>query len=73
VLNYGLWVKGDKHIFELVLDKKYDEKKRFENDATKAQGQRRDLQKILPAAYVKKDGSIKNPAFVARLVSSIAS
>ncbi|KAJ7851280.1 hypothetical protein B0H14DRAFT_2355356 [Mycena olivaceomarginata] len=51
VINWGLWVKGNAHIFEEAFDPAYDEKKRFETSATKIQGQLRDIEKLLPDGY----------------------
>ncbi|KAJ7114379.1 hypothetical protein C8R44DRAFT_630086, partial [Mycena epipterygia] len=49
VLNYGLWVKGNTHMFDVTLDPTYDDKKRFETAANKVQvGQLREIEKILP-------------------------
>ncbi|KAJ6451400.1 hypothetical protein C8R45DRAFT_848437 [Mycena sanguinolenta] len=48
VLNYGLWIKGKAHIFDVKLDAKYDEKKRFDTAANKIQGQLREIEMILP-------------------------
>lgn len=73
VLQYGLWVKGGVHIFEQVPDPKYDEKKRFETDTTKIQGQLRDIQKIIPAAYFGKEGRMGGKELVARAVSAMIS
>ncbi|KAJ7204897.1 hypothetical protein C8J57DRAFT_1734864 [Mycena rebaudengoi] len=70
VLQYGLWVKGGVHIFEQVPDPKYDEKKRFETDTTKIQGQLRDIQKIIPAAYFGKEGRMGGKELVARAFMS---
>lgn len=51
VINWGLWVKGNAHIFEEAFDPAYDERKRFETSATKIQGQLRDIEKLLPDGY----------------------
>ncbi|KAJ7803092.1 hypothetical protein B0H14DRAFT_3487833 [Mycena olivaceomarginata] len=51
VINWGLWVKGNTHIFEEAFDPAYDEKKHFETSATKIQGQLRDIEKLLPDGY----------------------
>ncbi|KAF8194010.1 hypothetical protein K438DRAFT_1761570 [Mycena galopus ATCC 62051] len=51
VMNWGLWVKGNAHIFEEPLDPAYDEKQRFEMTANKIQGQLRDIEKVLPDGY----------------------
>ncbi|KAJ7797351.1 hypothetical protein B0H14DRAFT_3493822 [Mycena olivaceomarginata] len=51
VISWGLWVKGNTHIFEEAFDPAYDEKKRFETSATKIQGQLRDIEKLLPDGY----------------------
>lgn len=48
VLNYGLWVKGNAHIFQTKFDPSYDEKERFETTAMKVQGQLRDINHTLP-------------------------
>ncbi|KAJ7119999.1 hypothetical protein C8R46DRAFT_1019898 [Mycena filopes] len=60
VLCFNLWVRGNAHIFDVALDSEYDEKKRFENDATKRQGQLHDIEQVLPEEYRgKKRGSTK--------------
>ncbi|KAJ7822281.1 hypothetical protein B0H14DRAFT_2291001, partial [Mycena olivaceomarginata] len=54
VINWGLWVKGNAHIFEEAFDPAYDEKKRFETSATKIQGQLRDIEKLLPDVTLQR-------------------
>ncbi|KAJ7097356.1 hypothetical protein C8R44DRAFT_535106, partial [Mycena epipterygia] len=44
-------------IFEEKLDPKYDDKKRFETMATKVQGQLRDIDNLLPEAYLTSQRS----------------
>ncbi|KAF7328116.1 hypothetical protein MVEN_02568600 [Mycena venus] len=51
VMNWGLWVKGNAHIFEEAFDPAYNEKQRFETTANKIQGQLRDIKKVLPDSY----------------------
>ncbi|KAF7347042.1 hypothetical protein MVEN_01457900 [Mycena venus] len=72
VMNWGLWVKGNTHIFEEAFDPAYDEKQRFETTANKIQGQLRDIEKVLPDGY-RGEKTKLGKAWVARAFMSGAS
>ncbi|KAJ7264828.1 hypothetical protein C8J57DRAFT_1718617 [Mycena rebaudengoi] len=52
VIEKGLWMKAKGNMIDAKLDKKYDEKKRF--DGAQVQGQLRDMLSILPDRYKRK-------------------
>ncbi|KAK7013413.1 hypothetical protein R3P38DRAFT_3575753 [Favolaschia claudopus] len=66
VLTTGLWVHGMHGIFDVEIDDAYDEGKRFENTANKIQGQIRDIEGLLPAAYRSEEKRNLGNAWVAR-------
>lgn len=72
VLDFGFWPTGNARILEEKVDSKYDEKKRFGNGARKTQGQLRDIQKVLPAAYRGKK-SASTRTWLSHLVSGFLS
>ena len=52
VILHGPWLKRKEHIFEVEVDEDYDEKDRFTDNDTMAQGQLREVRGLLPQKYL---------------------
>jgi hypothetical protein len=51
VILHGPWLKRREHIFEVEFDEDYDEKDRFKDNDTMAQGQLHEIRGLLPEKY----------------------